>query len=55
MLTLFAIPMMYYLSYVLSALAQDFRFMYPVTVQIQLVTLTALLARGDRFSRTDRV
>ncbi len=47
--------MMYYLSYMLSVLARDFRLMYAVAVQIQVVTLTALLARGDRFSRTDRV
>jgi hypothetical protein len=43
------IPLSYYLSYILAAVAQDYRFMYPSTLAMQVIGISLLLAKTLKY------
>ena len=46
------IPLGYYLSYLLACTGDDFRFMYPATLLVQVIALS-LLFSGNRLKRNN--
>lgn len=44
-LFLFLIPLSYYFSYVLASVAQDYRFMYPSTLLMQILTVSIITSK----------
>jgi uncharacterized membrane protein len=57
MLLLFLIPLSYYFSYLVAATTPDYRFMYPSTLLMQVLTISLLLSASLKFlqkSHTDQ-